>query len=143
MQNSFNTTKRKDSTLEVQLHSLGEQESKAADCKTFDWSPEVSPTPKHRQIQNQGCISKKDVSKDGEVPVFTDFESMGLSDGLLRGVYAYGFEKPSIIQQRAIVPCISGRDVVAQAQSGTGKTATFAISLLQQLDTSKKLCQVN
>ena len=49
----------------------------------------------------------------------------------LRGIYAYGFEKPSAIQQRAIKPIIKGRDVIAQAQSGTGKTATFSISILQ------------
>ena len=46
------------------------------------------------------------------------------------------FEKPSAIQQRAILPIISGRDVIAQAQSGTGKTATFSISTLQSIDTS-------
>ncbi len=52
---------------------------------------------------------------------------------LLRGIYAYGFEKPSAIQQRAIVPSIKGHDVIAQAQSGTGKTATFSIAILQQV----------
>jgi len=46
------------------------------------------------------------------------------------------FEKPSAIQQRAILPIIQGRDVIAQAQSGTGKTATFSISILQSIDTS-------
>ena len=45
-----------------------------------------------------------------------------------------GFEKPSAIQQRAIAPVIKGRDVIAQALSGTGKTATFSISILQALD---------
>jgi translation initiation factor 4A len=60
---------------------------------------------------------------------------MHLREDLLRGIYAYGFEKPSAIQQRAIVPCTLGRDVIAQAQSGTGKTATFAISVLQSIDT--------
>ena len=47
-----------------------------------------------------------------------------------------GFEKPSAIQQRAITPVITGRDVIAQAQSGTGKTATFSIGTLQSVDTS-------
>ena len=46
---------------------------------------------------------------------------MGLDENLLRGIFAYGFEKPSAIQQRAIVPCIKGLDVIAQAQSGTGE----------------------
>jgi len=66
---------------------------------------------------------------------------MGLKDELLRGIYAYGFEKPSAIQQRAILPCISGKDVIAQAQSGTGKTATFVISILQRIDTTINECQ--
>lgn len=66
---------------------------------------------------------------------------MGLKEDLLRGIYAYGFEKPSAIQQRAIMPCIGGRDVIAQAQSGTGKTATFSVAILQQIDTSLRECQ--
>ena len=48
------------------------------------------------------------------------------------------FERPSAIQQRAIVPVIKGHDVIAQAQSGTGKTATFSISILQQIDPNVK-----
>ena len=66
---------------------------------------------------------------------------MGLKEELLRGIYAYGFEKPSAIQQRAIMPCIKGHDVIAQAQSGTGKTATFSVAILQQIDTSLNDCQ--
>ncbi|XP_017476905.1 PREDICTED: ATP-dependent RNA helicase eIF4A-like [Rhagoletis zephyria] len=69
------------------------------------------------------------------------FDKMELKDELLRGIYAYGFEKPSAIQQRAILPCISGKDVIAQAQSGTGKTATFVISILQRIDTTINECQ--
>ena len=64
--------------------------------------------------------------------IVDNFDDMNLSESLLRGIYAYGFEKPSAIQQRAILPCIKGYDVIAQAQSGTGKTTTFAISILQQ-----------
>jgi len=62
------------------------------------------------------------------------FDDMNLREDLLRGIYAYGFEKPSAIQQRAILPCIGGQDVIAQAQSGTGKTATFSIAILQQIN---------
>ena len=61
------------------------------------------------------------------------FDNMELKPDLLRGVYAYGFERPSAIQQRAIMPIITGRDVIAQAQSGTGKTATFSIAILQRV----------
>uniref|UniRef100_A0A8C0U901 ATP-dependent RNA helicase n=1 Tax=Cyanistes caeruleus TaxID=156563 RepID=A0A8C0U901_CYACU len=73
--------------------------------------------------------------------VVDSFDEMNLSEALLRGIYAYGFEKPSAIQQRAILPCIKGYDVIAQAQSGTGKTATFAISILQQVELELKATQ--
>ena len=63
----------------------------------------------------------------------TSFDNMELKPDLLRGVFAYGFERPSAIQQRAIMPIITGRDCIAQAQSGTGKTATFSISILQRV----------
>jgi translation initiation factor 4A len=66
---------------------------------------------------------------------------MELREELLRGIYAYGFEKPSAIQQRAIKPMLMGRDVIAQAQSGTGKTATFSIGILQQVDNGLAECQ--
>jgi len=62
------------------------------------------------------------------------FDDMGLNENLLRGIFAYGFEKPSAIQQRGTLPLIKGRDTIAQAQSGTGKTATFAIGALQRID---------
>ncbi|KAJ9128168.1 RNA helicase [Naganishia onofrii] len=75
------------------------------------------------------------------VKVAGTFEQLGLKEDLLRGIYAYNFEKPSAIQQRAILPIVSGRDVIAQAQSGTGKTATFSISILQSIDTSIRECQ--
>jgi translation initiation factor 4A len=50
--------------------------------------------------------------------VVNSFDDMDLKEDLLRGIYAYGFEKPSAIQQRAVKPILSGRDVIAQAQSG-------------------------
>merc|ERR1711959_152170 len=69
------------------------------------------------------------------------FDEMNLKEDLLRGIYAYGFEKPSTIQQRAIIPIVKGHDTIAQAQSGTGKTATFSIGTLQVVDLSKRECQ--
>lgn len=56
-------------------------------------------------------------------------------------MFGYGFEKPSPIQQKAILPILQGRDTIAQAQSGTGKTATFTISTLQIVDTSSDQTQ--
>ena len=62
------------------------------------------------------------------------FDDMELPMELLRGIYAYGFEKPSAIQQRAIKPLMDGRDTIAQAQSGTGKTAAFGVGTLASID---------
>ncbi|KAJ3225379.1 Eukaryotic initiation factor 4A-III [Clydaea vesicula] len=75
------------------------------------------------------------------VKVINSFDQMNLKEDLLRGIYAYNFEKPSAIQQRAILPVVGGRDVIAQAQAGTGKTATFAISILQSISTKSRDCQ--
>jgi len=73
--------------------------------------------------------------------VFESFDDMKLKDMLLRGIYAYGFEKPSHIQQRGIIPVIRGHDTIAQAQSGTGKTATFSIASLQRVVERNPECQ--
>jgi ATP-dependent RNA helicase len=70
------------------------------------------------------------------------FDSMNLKPDLLKGIYAYGFEKPSAIQQRAIRPICVGRDVIAQSQSGTGKTAVFSIASLQLLSENSRNVQV-
>ena len=66
--------------------------------------------------------------------VYRTFEDMGLKEDLLRGIYAYGYERPSAVQQRAIVPILQGRDVVAQAQSGTGKSSLIALCVCQLVD---------
>ena len=105
---------------------------------------------KHRHDNNQDEFGRS--SRGGRNHVTTEstddtapcptFDSMALKPALLRGIYAYGFEKPSAIQQRAIRPIVRGRDVIAQSQSGTGKTAVFSISALQLLDDRVKDPQV-
>ena len=74
---------------------------------------------------------------EGIEPI-ASFDRMGIKDDLLRGIYAYGFEKPSAIQQRAVMPIIQGRDVIAQAQSGTGKTSMIALTVCQMVDTATR-----
>ena len=75
-----------------------------------------------------------ETSNESEFPPVLSFDDMGLSDNLLRGIYAHGFEKPSTIQTVGIVPLVKGRDILGQAQSGTGKTGTFGIGLLSHVD---------
>ena len=70
----------------------------------------------------------------GSYPEFKVWEDVGeISADLLRGIYAYGFEKPSNIQQKSILSIIQKRDVIAQAQSGTGKTGAFTVAALQRV----------
>ena len=64
----------------------------------------------------------------------TAWEELNIDERILRGIYASGYERPSPIQQRAIVPILNKRDIIAQAQSGTGKTACFVIAILGGLD---------
>ena len=77
-----------------------------------------------------------------DVEIVKDFEEMGLKDELLRGIFAYGFEAPSSIQQRAILPILRGRDTVLQSQSGTGKTCVFTVSALQCVNQPERETQV-
>jgi superfamily II DNA/RNA helicase len=81
--------------------------------------------------------------KASEAKVYESFEDMNLiPDELLRGVFAFGFEKPSEIQKRGIMPIAEGRDLLAQAQSGTGKTGTFTIGSLCRVDPKLSEVQV-
>jgi translation initiation factor 4A len=89
------------------------------------------------QHQHPDAAATLDTPALEDVEAAETFDAMGLHDSLLRGIYAYGFERPSAIQQRAIKPMATGRDIIAQAQSGTGKTATFSVGILQMLDTSR------
>lgn len=70
------------------------------------------------------------------------FDELNLKENLLRGIFSYGFENPSNIQASAIPPMVGGKDIIAQAQSGTGKTGAFTIASLQKLDESLKATQI-
>ena len=86
-------------------------------------------------------MSDDEEHDDSEIEAFSTFESMNLKDDLLKGIYSFGFESPSVVQAKGIMQIIAGRDVICQAQSGTGKTATFSISLLQFVEISVRECQ--
>lgn len=93
------------------------------------------------EVTESGVKSEMDEINVEEM-ICETFEDMKLKDDLLKGIYSYGFKDPSTIQQRAILPVLTGRDIIAQSQSGTGKTGAFTISLLQRLDESVKQPQV-
>ena len=87
-----------------------------------------------------------------DLEIYQTFDDIGLREDLLKGkllqfyiitgIYAYGFDKPSAVQQRAIVPIIKGRDVIVQSQSGTGKTCVFSVGALQVIDLGLREPQV-
>merc|ERR1711937_541370 len=95
---------------------------------------------------NMGGLMKEEdklvFETSADVEIVPTFDEIGLREDLLRGIYAYGFEKPSAVQQRAIGPIVAGRDVIAQSQSGTGKTSLIGVSSLQTLDTKLREVQV-
>ena len=70
------------------------------------------------------------------------FDELDINENILRGIYSMGFEYPSAIQRKAIRPMLDNRDLIAQSQSGTGKTATFLISALHKVDPTVKKPQV-
>jgi len=81
---------------------------------------------------NSRRVKRYESSRD--IQVVSSFEDMGLNEDLLKGIFQAGFTEPSAIQARAITPIIDGRDVVAQSQSGTGKTTIFCIGMLNNID---------
>jgi translation initiation factor 4A len=87
------------------------------------------------------ALSEEIVFDSSDIEIHS-WDELEINANILRGIFAYGFEKPSPIQQRAIKPVMQGRDVIAQAQSGTGKTATFTIGALQRVNIAEPTTQV-
>ncbi|KAI2504662.1 DEAD box helicase-like protein [Fragilaria crotonensis] len=100
---------------------------------------DLRPSDDNEKMKDN-ATNDESIQSEGSEAIET-FDDMNLPDAILRGIYAYGFEKPSAIQQRAIRPIIEGRDLIAQAQSGTGKTATFSIGALSALAPNLRECQ--
>lgn len=115
-------------------NSAAEDPNRAAEA-----APANEPSPENEKLQTTN--EDGDEIRTNYNEVHETFDAMNLREELLRGIYAYGFEKPSAIQQRAIIPMVLGRDTIAQAQSGMGKTATFVIGILQNIDTSVRKVQ--
>tara|TARA_Y100000389_G_scaffold204357_2_gene256431 strand:+ start:323 stop:1504 length:1182 start_codon:yes stop_codon:yes gene_type:complete len=84
---------------------------------------------------NQNSEDDKTINIENEKTI-NSWEELDVKRDLLRGIYAYGFEKPSPIQRKAIIPMINKHDIIAQAQSGTGKTGCFTIAGLELTDTT-------
>uniref|UniRef100_A0A8C7XST1 ATP-dependent RNA helicase n=1 Tax=Oryzias sinensis TaxID=183150 RepID=A0A8C7XST1_9TELE len=86
-------------------------------------------TPGRRRLLKEEDMTKVEFETSEEVDVTPTFDTMGLREDLLRGIYAYGFEKPSAIQQRAIKQIIKGRDVIAHP-AVSGHPGEFLLSVV-------------
>ncbi|UJR38456.1 hypothetical protein I4U23_031124 [Adineta vaga] len=79
--------------------------------------------------------------KNDIIETIESFDQLNLRDLLLQGIYTYGFKHPSEVQQKSLRSCVSGENVIIQSTSGTGKTATYIIAILQQINLDCKDCQ--
>ena len=86
-------------------------------------------------------MSSVEKVEEAEIKLIQRWDELNIPDNLLRGIYSYGFENPSEIQKKSIPPIIDGHDVIAQAQSGMGKTGSFSIGTLSRIDTTKSKVQ--
>jgi len=96
--------------------------------------PTQKQEPEPDQAVQETPESEEKLLESNWTEVVDSFEDMKLKKDLLRGIFGYGFVKPSTIQQKGIMPLVMKKDTIAQAQSGSGKTATFAIGVLQNVD---------
>ena len=91
-------------------------------------------------INNKG--DELDLEKESEIRIYNTWDELDLNPDLLRSIYGHGFEKPSPIQSKGIAPIKEGRDIIAQAQSGTGKTGCFTVGALSRVNVQENSSQV-
>lgn len=77
-----------------------------------------------------------------DIKVFDNFDTLNLKESTLRGIYAYGWEKPSNIQQQSLIPLLEGRDMILQACAGSGKTGVFSVAAIEKVNHTIKASQV-
>ncbi|KOC68832.1 DEAD-box helicase Dbp80 [Habropoda laboriosa] len=125
----------------------------STDSKSDDGTDEqISPAEKSllQKIIRKGLVeTTKDIEiqrKDPSSPLYSvkSFEALHLKPALLKGVYAMGFNAPSKIQETALPTLLADppQNMIAQSQSGTGKTAAFVLAMLSRVDTAKNYPQV-
>jgi ATP-dependent RNA helicase DDX6/DHH1 len=95
------------------------------------WKAQLKVPPKDGRMKTTDVTDTKG----------NEFEDFCLKRELLMGIFEKGWEKPSPIQEASIPIALSGRDILARAKNGTGKTGAYTIPLLEQIDTSKDVIQ--
>ena len=134
----------KPSCLPFSSYKMAAASSSTAASSWTPGTPPYAPSPVNiaGPRTTDGEDSGSASAPASSLTIYKRFDEMGLPEDLMRGIYAYGYEKPSEIQTKAIVPIKEGHDVLAQAQSGTGKTGTFLIGGLSRIDTSRNEVQM-
>lgn len=103
-----------------------------AGATTID-RPPTETVPEDQQVESSDAgVADEDI---------TTFASLGLSDELLQSITSVGYEVPSPIQERTIPSLLDGNDVIAQAQTGSGKTAAFGLPIIEKIDQSRRQVQ--
>ncbi|XP_077985457.1 putative ATP-dependent RNA helicase ddx6 isoform X2 [Glandiceps talaboti] len=100
-------------------------------AKDEDWKKSLKLPPKDRRVKTSDVTRTKG----------NDFEDYCLKRELLMGIFEMGWERPSPIQEESIPVALSGRDILARAKNGTGKTAAYLIPMLERVDTHKDYIQ--
>jgi len=96
-----------------------------------DWKENLNLPPRDERYRTEDVTATKG----------NEFEDYFLKRDLLMGIYEKGFERPSPIQEESIPIALTGRDILARAKNGTGKTAAFSIPVLERVDTSRNVVQ--
>lgn len=110
-------------------HSKSENESMQNKTNSVENDVNESNESNERNTNN---VDENYTAKEFEK--WEDLENV-ISEELMRGIYAYGFDTPSLIQRKALLTIFDKKDIIAQAQSGTGKTGVFTIGVLQKINT--------
>ena len=98
--------------------------------------PTPMPTPTLIQPETESSTPLVEIDTSAPPKEFDKWEDLTgiLNEDIMRGVYSYGFDSPSLIQRKALLTMFDRRDIIAQAQSGTGKTGVFTIGVLQNIN---------
>lgn len=126
--------------LDTAQQSVAETVTPAAAASLEDAGQQPAATPLSDEA-TAACNAAEAAETVADSPA-AGFARFGLSEDLLRGLADLGFQSPSPIQQAAIPELLLGRDLVGQAQTGTGKTAAFSLPLLHRLDPQQRTPQV-
>ncbi len=125
-----------DSAIETVVEGIADKVVVVADAPV---TPVVSEETSETPVVEQPAATTESAPKVDPKQIL--FSSLGISDEMLQAVTDMGFTSPSPIQAEAIPPILAGRDVIGQAQTGTGKTAAFGIPALELIDVQDRSVQ--